>query len=155
MMRTTVWRTLVFVGFFLFASFQLLPLAVSLALGFELFPHWPLLAVGVGFLLYGCCFGGLLWFERSDLFHSREKGAKRLDSWLITLGLNAMGELLVLFFFQMIVLQPLASWLNGTFSMEELGISFIFFVALVVGGMVLMLFFWLSAQSGKPANKKE
>lgn len=55
----------------------------------------------------------------------------------------------------MIVLQPLASWLNGTFSMEELGISFIFFVALVVGGMVLMLFFWLSAQSGKPANKKE
>lgn len=100
MMRTTVWRTLVFVGFFLFASFQLLPLAVSLALGFELFPHWPLLAVGVGFLFYGCCFGGLLWFERSDLFHSREKGAKRLDSWLITLGLNAMGELLVLFFFR-------------------------------------------------------
>ena len=155
MMRASIWRTLAFVGFFLFASFQLLPLTISIGLGFELFPHWPLLAVGVGLLLYGGCLGGILWFERSALFHAGEKRAERLSNWLITLGLNAIGESLFLFFFQMIVMQPLASWLNGTFSMDELLISFLFLLAGAAGGMVLTIFFWLSAQSGKSASKKE
>lgn len=155
-MRTPIWRTLAFMGFFLFASFQLLPLAISIASGLELFPHWPLLAVGVGLLLYGCCLGGGLWLERrAGFFGPGEKGAKRLDNWLIALGLNALGETIVLFLFLMIVIQPLASWMNGTLSMEEWGISFVFLLAVAAGAMILTLFFWLSSRSGKQARKKE
>lgn len=140
-MRKNVLRMLVFVGYFFFAGFQLLSLAAAIGLGFELFPRWPLLAVGVGFLVFSCCFTSLLWLERKELFGLRETRQERLSTWLILLGVNAIVEAFALFFLNMIVVQPLASWLNGTFQVDELVISFIFLLLLVVGGMVVALYF--------------
>jgi hypothetical protein len=147
-MRKNILGTLPFVLYFFFASLQLLPLAVAIGQGFILFPHWPLLAVGVGLLIFGCCLAGLLWLQRKELFNSQEKGKERLSTWLILLSVNAIIEGFALAFLFMIVVQPLASWLNGTFRVEELGFSFIFLIFL---GFTIMFL----AQSGEQASKRE
>jgi hypothetical protein len=152
-MRKNILETLTFVGFFFFASVQFLPLVGAIGLGFELFPHWPLLAVGVGLLVFGCSFAGLLWLERKQLFYSQEKGKERLGTWLVALGSNAIVEGFALFFLNMIVVQPLVDWLNGTFHVEELGFSFFFL--LLLGVVIMGISFWFFAQSGQQARKKE
>ena len=154
-MRKNILRTLALAGLFFFASLQLLPLVGTISLGFELFPRWSLIAVGVGLLVFGCGLAGLLRLEHKNLFDPQEKGKERLSTWLLLLGVNAIIEAFSLFFLNMIVVQPLSSWLNGTFQVEELVISFIFFLVLVVGGMIVVFFSWILPRSGKQAKGKE
>jgi hypothetical protein len=142
-MRKNILETLTFVGFFLFASVQFLPLIGTIGMGFKLFPHWPLLAVGVGFLIFSCCLTGLLWLERKQFFGSQEKGKERLSIWLVALGWNAIIEGFALFFLNVIVVHPLTDWLNGTFHVEELGFSFFFL--LLLGVVIMGVSFWLFA----------
>jgi hypothetical protein len=152
-MRKNILETLTFVGFIFFASVQFLPFVGAIGLGFALFPHWPLLAVGVGLLVFGCFLAGMLWYGRKDLFGSQNKGKERLSIWLVALGVSAIVEGFALFFLNMIVVQPLTDWLNGTFRVEELGFSFFFL--LLLGVVIMGISFWFFAQSGKQARTKE
>ncbi|HET8844612.1 MAG TPA: hypothetical protein VFN35_24290 [Ktedonobacteraceae bacterium] len=152
-MHKNILKILFLTGLFLFASFQLLPLIEAISIGFKFFPQAPFPAIAVGLLLYSCCFAGLLRLEWKELFGSRQGRKVELSGWLIALGINALIESVFLFLFLMIIGQPLADWLNGRFYVDELGISFLFLVVVIVLGMVGIMLFWLLSHSKKPRER--